>query len=303
MSQPTITELRKPRLTPIQSERTLAISKADHDNPAHKRNDMAPNGEISNINSRTHISHSPSYVACRSLDHLLLSEQNMSVNDEISAHIEGISGTQSTPRVNFENDFIHMASVQPLDQSNNPNSPPNMDPSSIFSTASLSQTEYLPFRGQPNKRFDNQFDRYLAVSQEHDALLHPAIRSAPWMDWPTFNESGAKSYSTSYSQPLSNASFFDPYFGFPDLAPFSDDIPKVDEFLPFLTINGAPNNDAYGLASCSDDSESDPSHITLFSDGDTTYVQPLAMSNLKSVDIDKIPNLVGTDANAFQRQL
>ncbi|OQD79018.1 hypothetical protein PENANT_c066G10863 [Penicillium antarcticum] len=303
MPQPTITELHKPRLTPIKPERTLMISKADHEEPAHKHNDITLNGEIPNVISRTHTSHSPSYVAHRSLEYLPLSAQNVSVNEEISAHVAGIFCTQSAPGVSFENDFIQKASGQPLDQSNNPNSPPNLDPFPILSTGSLSQTENLPFRGQLNGQFDNQLDRHLVASQKFDAPLLPAIRSAPWMDWPIFNVSCPKTYSTSYSQNPSYASFDDPYFGFPDLTPLSDDIPEVEKFLPFLTVDAASHSDAYGSASRSDESESDLNQITPFSDGDTTHALPLAPSNPKSIDIDEILKLAETDANAFQRQL
>ncbi|KAJ5343498.1 Copper fist DNA binding domain protein [Penicillium brevicompactum] len=304
MTQPTITELHKPRLTPRKSERNLAISKADQKTPTHMHNDVALIGETTNIISRTHISHSPSYVTRPSLNHLPMSGQNLSVNKEISSHIEGISSTQTTPHVNSENGSIHMASVQALDQSNNPNSSPNMDPFSILSAASLSQTENLPFQGQLNKQFYNQSDIHLAVSQENDAPVHPAIRSAPWMDWPTSNMSSAKSNPNSYSQPLSYASFDDPYFGFSGFTPSSDDILEADQFLPFLTIDGASNNDAYGSASHNVDSESDLSHITPFSDGHTTAnVLPLAPSNLKSIDIDEILKVAETDASTLQRQL
>lgn len=63
-------------------------------------------------------------------------------------------------------------------------------------------------------------------------------------------------------------SFDDPYFGFPDLTPSSDDIPEVEQFLPFLTVDAASHNDAYGFASRSDESESDLNQINPFSDGD-----------------------------------
>jgi hypothetical protein len=95
-----------------------------------------------------------------------------------------------------------------------------------------------------------------------------------------------------------------PISGFLVFTPSSDDIPKADQFLPFLTIDGASNSDAYGSASRNVDSESDLSHITPFSDGDTTAnVLPLAPSNLKSIDIDEILKLAETDASTFQRQL
>lgn len=269
-------EVRKPRLTSVQSETTLTVFTNGHHKPVHKHNDMAHKCGAPYKIPRSHTIHGHSDLAQRSMDSLPLTKRALLSHEALPHHDSITSAPQPVRLVKSEHgspEIKPLSNLEPLNTSI-----PPLD--SAYSPYDSGSPVMLPFG------YERFHDNYFAP-HDVEPSLNSAGLNAPSVDWSTFGIPYDNPAFAETSQPPSYASFDYSNLGHPGpTTSSSGDISEAEDYCN-IPAPRQTSQDITDISSVGDASEDNAYRLSSASSYmGLPQATMLASNNLESLDID-----------------